>query len=158
LCTIKRGRTGDSRVIRNTLMLLASVTTWGHGSVCKSNFYSPEVVVVSEAYYWLSSSFLALSELWLAGSTQLFWLKLLSKLIDSDWLLTEWSCLEKLPLNYMTWTWLTALTAWTEWNFTTQETSTAFNWTIPNCTALNSIELQCNTRTQLNGPPLLTFK
>jgi hypothetical protein len=27
LCTIKRGRTGDSRVIRNTLMLLASVTT-----------------------------------------------------------------------------------------------------------------------------------
>jgi hypothetical protein len=33
------------------------------------------------------SFFLALSELWLAVSTQLFWLKLLSKLAYSNWLL-----------------------------------------------------------------------
>jgi hypothetical protein len=41
----------------------------------------------SETYCRISSLFLFLSELWLAGATQLFWLKFLSKLTDSFWLL-----------------------------------------------------------------------
>ena len=41
-----------------------------------------------ETYSWISSPFLVLSELWLAGSIQLFWLKLLSKLTDSIRLLS----------------------------------------------------------------------
>jgi hypothetical protein len=36
----------------------------------KSNFYLLDIIVVLEAY--LSSSFLVLAELWLAGSTKLF--------------------------------------------------------------------------------------
>ena len=39
--------------------------------------------------------FLALCELWLADSTQLLWLKLLYKLTDSNWLLTECSSWSK---------------------------------------------------------------
>ena len=42
----------------------------------------------SETCCWISSPFLALSSLWLADSTQLFWLKVLSKLTDSSWLLS----------------------------------------------------------------------
>jgi hypothetical protein len=34
---------------------------------CKCNAYLPDVIVISEAYCWISSPFLALSELWLAG-------------------------------------------------------------------------------------------
>jgi hypothetical protein len=51
-------------------------------------FYSPDITVVLEAYYSISSPFLLLSELWMAGSTELFWLKFLSKLTDSIWLLS----------------------------------------------------------------------
>jgi hypothetical protein len=40
-------------------------------------------------YYGISSPFLVLSEFSLADSTQLFWLKLLSKLTDSNWLLSS---------------------------------------------------------------------
>jgi len=39
-----------------------------------------------QIYCWISLLLLVLSELSLAGSTQLFWLKLLSKLTDSSWL------------------------------------------------------------------------
>ena len=55
----------------------------------------------SETYCWISSPFLVLSELWLAGSTQLFWLKLLSKLTDSIWLLSasHWIALLGLKLT-----------------------------------------------------------
>jgi hypothetical protein len=48
--------------------------------VCKNNFYSPGAVFILETYCRISSPFLVLSELWLADSTQLLWLKLLSKL------------------------------------------------------------------------------
>ena len=50
---------------------------------CKSDFYSSDVIVVSETYI-LSSSVGTLA----GGSTQLFWLKLLSKLTDLIWLLS----------------------------------------------------------------------
>jgi hypothetical protein len=53
---------------------------------CKGNFYSLAVIIILEAYCLISSPFLVLSELWLTGSTQLFWLKLLSELTDSIWL------------------------------------------------------------------------
>jgi hypothetical protein len=48
-----------------------------------------------------SSPFLVLSELWLAGSTQLFWLKLPSKLTDWIWLLLapHWIFLLSLKLT-----------------------------------------------------------
>jgi hypothetical protein len=49
----------------------------------KSNFYLLDVIIISEAYCWISSPFLAFSELWLSGSTQFFWTKFLSKLTDS---------------------------------------------------------------------------
>jgi hypothetical protein len=48
----------------------------------------PIVIVISEAYCRVSSHFLVSSEQGLAGSIQLFWLKLLSKLTDSIWLLS----------------------------------------------------------------------
>ena len=48
----------------------------------------PRMFSASETCCWISSPFLVLSELWLAGSTQLFWLKLLSKLTDSIWFLS----------------------------------------------------------------------
>ena len=46
--------------------------------ICKSNFHLPDIIVILEAYCFISSSFLALSELLLADSTQSLWLKLLS--------------------------------------------------------------------------------
>lgn len=46
--------------------------------------YSQDVIVIVEAYWWLRWYFLALSELWLVGSTQLFWPKFLSKTTDSN--------------------------------------------------------------------------
>jgi hypothetical protein len=54
--------------------------------------YSPEVIMVLEAYFWIISHFLALSKLLMARSTQLLWLKLCSKLNDSNWLLlaSDW--------------------------------------------------------------------
>ena len=42
---------------------------------CKSNFYSPDVIVISEASCWTYSRVLALSELQLAGTTHICWLK-----------------------------------------------------------------------------------
>jgi hypothetical protein len=54
--------------------------------LCKSNLHLPNGIVISAAYCWINSPFLVLSELWLAGSTQLFWLRLLSKNTDSVWL------------------------------------------------------------------------
>ena len=57
---------------------------------------------MSEGYCWKNSLFLALSEFWLADSTQLSWLNLFSNwLIHTDFfqLLTEFLCLEKLLLN-----------------------------------------------------------
>lgn len=50
----------------------------------KSILYMPDVIVISEVYFWISSLFLAPSELWLAGLTQLFWLRFLSKLTGSN--------------------------------------------------------------------------
>jgi hypothetical protein len=45
---------------------------------CKGIFYSPDVTVILLAYSQISSPFVVLCELWLAGSTQLFLLKLSS--------------------------------------------------------------------------------
>ena len=68
--------------IRRPEMLIFLIFSKIYTNSCENNFYFPETVV-SEAYCWISSPFLVISELWLAGSTQLFWLKLLSKLTDS---------------------------------------------------------------------------
>jgi hypothetical protein len=97
----------------------------------KSNSYSPDVIIVLETYCWISSPFLALSELWLAGSTQLFWFKLLSKLTDSNWLLSasDWiaqlgkasSGLQELNCSDLSW----AQLQWTELSWT------AVQWTAP---------------------------
>jgi hypothetical protein len=63
---------------------------------CPGNFQHPPPILsrsrtfsAFETYCWISSPFLVLSEFWLAGSTQLFWLKLLSKLTDSVWFLLK---------------------------------------------------------------------
>ena len=56
---------------------------------CKCSFYSPAIIIISGAFSWISSLFLVLSELWLAGSIKLLWLKLFSKLDDSNWLLSS---------------------------------------------------------------------
>ena len=53
---------------------------------CKSNFYLRDTILISEAYCWINSPFLVLSKLWLAGWTQQFWPKLLSKLTHENWL------------------------------------------------------------------------
>ena len=61
----------------------------------------------SETHCWMNSHFLDLSELWLTGSTQLFWLKLLPRgliLCRFSQILTELLCLERPPLNVMNWT------------------------------------------------------
>ena len=103
---------------------------------CKFVFYSPDVIV-SEAYCWISSPFLVLSELWVAGSTQLFWLK---TPLHADWFnLASLS----FSLNYSTWN--TAWVPWTEmqWPYKLSRTawtplnSTACNWTATNYTKLN---------------------
>ena len=67
---------------------------------CKSIFYLPEVIVILEAYCWISSLSLVLSECLIAGSTQIFWIKLLSKLSDTIWLLSasHWIALLGLKL------------------------------------------------------------
>ena len=49
--------------------------THNHNYCCKCNFYLPDVSVILEICCWINPPFPALSELWLAGSTQLFWLK-----------------------------------------------------------------------------------
>lgn len=38
-----------------------------HVVLCKSTLYSPEVIVFLEAYWWIDSPFLVLSELWVNG-------------------------------------------------------------------------------------------
>lgn len=82
------------------LMQWGLLTTLGYALLeCIRVYYSPDVIVVIEAYHWISSSFLVLgglplnkliisssSELWLASSTQMFWLKRFSKLTVSNWL------------------------------------------------------------------------
>lgn len=52
---------------------------------CKSDCYSQDLIVISVAWYWISSPFQVLFELCLV-QTQL-WFKLYSKLISSNWLL-----------------------------------------------------------------------
>ena len=49
----------------------------------------PRMFSASKTCCWISSPFLVLYNLSLAGSTQLFWLKLLSKLTNSVWLLSQ---------------------------------------------------------------------
>ena len=115
----------------------------------KSNFYLPDVIVLSKAYRWISSPFLALSELLLVGSVQLLWLKRLSKLTDSNWLLLASDRIARLrntasesqDLNF------TECTNWTE---LPKLNGTELNWTSLHC--LNSTELH-----SLYYPPLLTY-
>lgn len=66
---------------------------------CKCNFYLPDVIVISEAYCWISLHFLALSEFWLAGLTQFSGPKLFSRLTDSNWLLSACSWISLLSLK-----------------------------------------------------------
>lgn len=54
----------------------------------KSNFISLDEVDISEAYHWIHSILLAVSELWLAGLTRLFWPKHLSELNYTNQLLS----------------------------------------------------------------------
>ena len=58
-------------------------------------------VLASKIYCWICSFFLVLSELWLAGSPQLLWLKVLFQLTDSIWLLSasHWFALLGLKLT-----------------------------------------------------------
>lgn len=49
----------------------------------------PRMFSASETHCLISSTFLVLSDLGLTGSTQLFWLELLSKQTDSIWLLLD---------------------------------------------------------------------
>ena len=73
--------------------------------VCNCCFYSTDVIVFLEAYFWISSPFLVLSELWLAGSTQLF---LAQTLLQADWFklaflsASEWIALLGLKLTLAT--------------------------------------------------------
>ena len=99
---------------------------WATWLVCKCNFYLSDVIVISEVYCWTSSPFPALSELGLAGSTQLFWLKIFSKLTGSNWLLSasHWIAPLSLKLTPAICSNLaphslasTVSTAWTEWNW-----------------------------------------
>lgn len=77
--------------------------------MCNSDIYLPNVIVVSEVYSWVSSSFLFLSDLWLGGSTQLFWTKLLTKLPDSIWVfsssylipLFDWQHLQFIVISWL---------------------------------------------------------
>lgn len=105
-------------------------------------------------------TYLFFSELSLASSTHLFWLK---TPLQVDWLNCPLSgchwiaLLGKLSLNFMNFTAqtvLTTLNTQTEWNWTA-----AFNWTALISTELNSTELHCIEWTQLNQslncPPLL---
>lgn len=72
----------------------------------KCNFNSPDIVIFLEAYCWVHPLlFLALSELWINCSTQLFFFKLLSQLIESNCLLSvsDWIALLRLHLNSTNW-------------------------------------------------------
>ena len=51
----------------------------------RNNLYSPDVIVITETSCWIKSPFLVLFKLRLTGSTQQFWLRLLSQLSDSKW-------------------------------------------------------------------------
>lgn len=63
------------------------------GTRCKSDCYSQNLIVISVAWYWISSFFSSSFWTWLAGTTQL-WVKLHSKLTGSNWLLTTLLCFE----------------------------------------------------------------
>ena len=70
--------------------------------LCIKVTYLPDVIVVLDrGLCWISSPFLALSDFWLVASTQLSWLKLLSKLTDSICLLlaSHWIALLGLTLT-----------------------------------------------------------
>ena len=132
----------------------------------------------SETYCWISSPFLVLSELWLAGSTQLFWLKLLSKLTDSIWLLSasHWIALLGLKLtlticsNLLAPSYSLASTAsadlhWTAWThksiqlYYTVLTGLTPNWLPTEMHKLTN-ELHCTVLTdpQLTQPNWTTLK
>ena len=59
-------------------------------------------IFVLETYFWIPLTFPVLSELWLDGSTQFFWLKILSKLTVSSWLLSGSHWISQVGLK-LTW-------------------------------------------------------
>jgi hypothetical protein len=76
--------------------ILYTEVEWKHKSMwledrCKSIFCLPDIFVITEDYWWISSPFIVLSDLWMTASTQLFWHNLLFKLTDSNCLLSA-SC------------------------------------------------------------------
>jgi hypothetical protein len=101
-------------------------------------------------YCWINSLFLALSELLLAGPTQLFWFKLRSNLTDSNWLLlaSDWivllwntACelhtLKDCELNCSALNWPQLHS-----NEVTPLYRTELNWIKPNWTELYSLPVQ----------------
>jgi hypothetical protein len=134
-----------------------------HFLQCKSNFYSLDIIVISVACYWITSPFLVLSVLWLVGSTQLFWTKLLSKLTDSNLFLlaSDWIALLGLKLtlavcsNLLVPSYSLASTACLYFrnSYMNKPNSTelySLNWTTPNSSTLNQTEVPWITLTELN--------
>ena len=129
----------------------------------------PRMFSASETYCWISSPFLVLSEPWPAGSTQLFWLRLLSMLTDSIWLLSASSELLCLASNYL---WQFVLISWLPiLSFIMSSLATCLCKTVPNKNCLcwptynfinsqrNSILLDCLNRTPLwTTPNWLNYK
>jgi hypothetical protein len=131
--------------------------------IWNSNFYLLDVIVSSEAYCWISSPFLVLVELWIPGSTHLFWLK---TLLQTEWFKLASFCFS---LNCSAWKncpWILGTEMnWQHWlnklNNTelqeliwTQLHSVELHWT-----EQDWILLQCLNSTELhslNCPPLLT--
>lgn len=104
-------------------------------SLCKNTFYLTDVTVISKAYCWIKSPFLVFSELWLADSTQLFWLKRLSKVTNSNGILSasHWIALIGKAASWIP----QAELYWLHRNWM-QLNSSAFSWTAPNFTQLNN--------------------
>ena len=113
--------------------------------------YFSDVTVIAKAYCLIISHFLILSEFWLAVSTQLFWLKLLSKLPDSiSQLLSELLCLAQTNsgnLSYSSGSFLFSdfnCLCWPSLNFINSGT--------------NSTSLHCIHITELNDSPCSALK
>ena len=103
----------------------------------------------SETYCRISSLFLFLSELWLAGSTQLFWLKFLSKLTDSNWLLSafDWTALLGTTASWTELHWLRCLYKMNR----TPLNSTELHWTPLHWMELHWIPPHCLNLTDLDS-------
>lgn len=120
---------------------------------CKCIFHFPNKIVISEVYCWVNPPFLLLSEVWLANSTQLFHFKLLSKLPESVWLLSDshWIVLLfKLPLQFVHIIWFLPI-AWLQLPLVNLLTNSNLLYCV-HCTDFQLIEptIHCNELNWLN--------